>query len=212
MKSSSQTHKVTEKGDLLLSAILRTSQTRTPNFKNKFQVDKNIECSEASFNLISSINKLDLKPEVKPGTTTDAGSGGRKRLHERTKPSSTNEKKINQNNVTFPPVGELQIPTKPDVKKESSCCFSDTSATALSSNCQPTRDQPQDKKSSSREKTSGLLCSVVDRFRTKQCLKKEEDKCSEEDITLEIVESFKQFDLNKGVEVRFFKSVISFIY
>lgn len=203
MKISSQTNKVTGKGDLLLSAILRTSQTRAPNFKNKLQIDQNTQYS-TYYSLTSSIKNFDLK------TAYDSSSSATNKFLQHQKPPLLNEMKKNQMISPYPPVIDLKIPTKQLLKKESSLCLRNTPELSSADNI--SSGSMEMRQSSSSERTSGGFCSTVDQFRTKQCSKKDDfSKCQDEVAEL-LSDQLKQCDLNKNVEVRTFRNELYLPY
>lgn len=172
--------KVAGKGDLLLSAILRSSQGQNlPSFKHKLETQPEA-MSVPTFHL----SNLSIQPPT------------------------SHPKKI-------PP--SLQI-LPPDKFKEkffpglllNTCQFSKRSAEHLEmkehfcgkeSATVTSANRFYDDKNS---KTVTLFYNFLDRFRTKQCTKKDDDvKCQDELETC--VEELNTLDLNKRAEVRYLK-------
>lgn len=168
--------KVAGKGDLLLSAILRSSQGQNrPSFKHKHETQPE-EMSVPTYQL----SNLSIQP---PTTHTKKIPPTLQIL-----PADKLKEKF------FPGLlsNTCQNCKQSEINLGSSESKNLTWANVTSAN------RFFDEKNS---KTVSLFCNFVDRFRTKQCTKKDDDeKCQDELETC--VEELNTFDLNKRAEVR----------
>lgn len=194
---TTQADKVTGKGDLLLSAILRSSQVNshintTPTFMRKLDhntfnnPDSKTTCDVTNINSKKYPQNLEI-------THCDKGKENKAILSSNLPDHKTLDRRSS-------PLPEPKVLGKrSDSKCDPVCLWKpvDYGQSSLISN------NPQEAKSITSGSTNNRLCSAEDMYRTKQCLKNDNvNKCQEEHNDV-LAEGLKSLDLNKRLEVSF---------
>ncbi|KAG8267331.1 hypothetical protein J6590_053782 [Homalodisca vitripennis] len=186
LSSQTDKDKVTGKGDLLLSAILRSSHSSS--FKRKMEQDQNMNCYKFS----PSITNSDSKP------SNDTSGYSKKPLpfFDLSQSVKNKEKK----GVSSSPIIKLQTSEKLDNKLKSLCLCKPPESNVTSIKSNNNLCNLEEKNVAALEKSEGPICAVVDCFRTKQCLQKATSIKCQQDVNQYFVEEFSNLDLNKRVE------------
>lgn len=189
-KISNHADKVTGKGDLLLSAILRSSQSQanphpnnTPPFMRK--LDPNTIKHPDSITTSTLTNTYSKKfPQHFEIENCDKGKENKAILSSNVTDRKTQDRRAS-------PLSEQTMFGKRSESKVDPVCLWKPMDSL----------NAEEVKSLTSLGSTNRLCSAVDMFRTKECLNKDNvNKCQEEQKT-GLVEGLKSLDLNKRLEV-----------
>lgn len=183
---------MTGKGDLLLSAILRSSQVNTtPTFMRK--LDPNTFNNPDSKTTCHTTNIHSKKyPQNLEIAHCDKGKENKAFFSSNLPDHKTQDRRCS-------PLPEPKVLGKrSDSKYDTVCLWKpvDPGQSSVISN-----NNPQEAKNISSGSTNNRLCSAVDIYRTKQCSENDNvNKCQEEHNNV-LAEGLKSLDLNKRLEV-----------